>query len=260
MSSFTIRYPSDNTNVKEESINGYTYLTLSHPVPDSIQLVRAPLVQALPEPVVMSPRMSPVVRTSTTRVVSTVGTGQFPALLPPPVVASPPRALVPQPAFSGQTVINTPSGPMVVQSPTYINTPGGPVISSVPSSPTYINTPAGPVISSVPAARPMISSVATPRSLPVSYMAPAIVSQNTLAGANCIGQENTLIVKVKQNVNVDELIKTIENYEDVKCTEVRAHLGNKVLVIHFNDRAGVMNAYQVLVDNYGLKGDVEPYY
>ena len=273
MTSVTIRYPSDTTSVKEETLGGYTYLTLTTPFANQIQLIRAPAVEQLqlPAPVLSPPlQATPVVRTtSTSRTVSNI--------------PSTSRILAPQP-----TIVNTPAGPAITSVPSYwVPSYSAPQIASysvpsysvpsysVPSyqnRPAIVNTPTGPVLTSVPSysvpsystpqitSAPNISSrtlvrTSGPRTTPVTSLE---FSDITPTRSSCIGQENILLVKIKGNVNVEKLVKMIEEYVNVVCTEVRGGVGSRMLSIHLNDGDAVNIAYDVLVEHYGLSSkDVE---
>jgi len=269
MEELTIRFPSASTNIKEETIGAHTYLTLSHPLPGQIEIIRPTLALPPVPQVVQTPVRT---TTSTTQIVS-ASPLRYPGLLPP--VTS--RAIVPaQPTFvnpgvrsyASPTFVNTPSGQIVpavgsYSSPTIINTPSGPVVSSY-SSPTFVNTPSGPVVSSYSSptivntpSGPMLLS---PRSIPqipnyYNFVPPVLNN-----GAACIGQENTLQLRVKGFFNVDDLVKNLENYVDVKCTEVRSDgKGSKMLTIHFDNGDHTNAAYEALKNLYGKSKDVEIY-
>ena len=229
MTSITIKYPN-NTNIREETLGNHTYLTLSNPVAGQIEIVRSPpmqMVQQLP-PIQQIPTIQ---RNSTT-----ITTGP---ILPSGRVSGPritPQFSVPSPVFS-------PSAPYSAQlsysTPTQFSVPS-PVFSPSASysSPNRVSyTP--PVIT--------YPEIITPR-----------FNQNE---TSCIGDETTLMVTLKNNLKnrlpVEELVNTLENYVDVKCTEVRSNNGHKLLTLHFNNREDVETAYAAIKSNYGNHADIE---
>ena len=220
MSSITIRYPTGSTNIKEENISNLTYLTLSNIYPNQIEIMR-PIISTIQTPIQTPMRITPI---QTPVRITPI---QTPVRITQNIRTSPEYIPSPRLTQSSQGTINFPSP---ILSPRYENIP------------TVFN-------SSVRVSEPRYEN------LPTVFNPSVRVSEPN----SCIGQENTLIIKIKGIVNIDDLIKNIEAYIDVKCTEVRNGMGNKLLIIHFNDRSSVDIAYEVITSVYQGSIDMEVY-
>jgi len=210
MSSVTIRYPVSTTNIKVENINNLTYLTLSNPYSNQIEIVR-PVINPVQSPLRLIPAS--------------------------PLRLSPTSPLIPQPYIS-------PSGVGISPVPVRSYPPG-----YIPS-PRLVQTPQGPV---------SLPSSVNPSLNILPYENAPIVPILESDKLSCMGQEDTLIVKIRGLVNVDDIIKNIEAYVHVKCTEVRIGMGAKLLIIFFNDRTSLDFAYEVLNSTYQGSLDMEIY-
>jgi len=195
MSSVTIRYPVSTTNIKVENINNLTYLTLSNPYSNQIEIVR-PVINPVQSPLRLIPAS--------------------------PLRLSPTSPLIPQPYISPSGVGISPV-PVRSYPPGYTPSSVNPSLNILP----YENAPIVPILES--------------------------------DKLSCMGQEDTLIVKIRGLVNVDDIIKNIEAYVHVKCTEVRIGMGAKLLIIFFNDRTSLDFAYEVLNSTYQGSLDMEIY-
>lgn len=311
MSQLRIKYPTEGTDIKEETLNGMTYLTISNPLPNKIEIINqlyvmeeievipSPVPAPLPprvSPVMASPplirttsystrtispnainpnipmafRPAPLVATPSVRTMSPVVTTTSygaPVVQAPPVMASPPvmvspMGMVPSPLGVSPQMIQSPYPPYYPGP--YYSPPGfrTPMLVAPPPSPASPSVPIERNIPVFPASfygNPSINHMIDPY-YPEMVRPQMTPIQSFGSGKqSCVGPENTLIIKLKKFLRIDEIVSSVEKYVDVKCTEVRANHDGQILIMHFNDSNSVKTAHDLLKDIYSKDDHVEVY-
>jgi hypothetical protein len=262
MSQIRIKYPS-TTNVQEENVNGFTYLTLTGRNPGDIEIVTQAQLSEEILPPVSAVRTVPgttVSTTTTSRVVNPALTPRSPlpmSMRPAPLIVSPPRTVALPPAVPRMNP-GAPTFYSSVASPT-----GAPIVEYPTASPVNIPRVYDPSVPMTPFVSPV--------SPPMMYGSPMIdVFGNILEPGypiptygnfqkSCIGQENTLIIKTKKFIDPNIIVPQVEQYADVKCTEVKAGHNGELIVLHFANHEEVKTAHEALKRLYRNDNNVEVY-